>query len=143
MRSYRLPDGPSCVYAIEPMGKPRMTQRDRWKGRPAVLRYHAFRDQVRLMGVQVPEAGAHVTFVLPMPKSWSKRKRAEMVWQPHQQKPDADNLLKALLDAVYADDAGVWDTRVTKVWGEYGMVVVGSMDPAAPPMDRSESRAQA
>ena len=29
------------------MGKPRMTQRDKWKKRPCVLRYHAFRDKMR------------------------------------------------------------------------------------------------
>lgn len=129
MRAHRLPDGPSAVYAVDPVGKPRMSQRDRWKRRPVVERYWAFRDQVRLMGIQVPPAGAHVTFVIPMPRSWSKRRRAEMAWQPHQQTPDADNLLKGLLDAVYDNDAGVWDARVTKVWGEQGMVIVSDGDP--------------
>ncbi len=32
---------------IEPMGAPRMTQRDRWAKRPCVLRYHAFKDVLR------------------------------------------------------------------------------------------------
>lgn len=112
------------AYNINPVGKPRMTQRDRWARRPAVLRYRAFCDECRLRRVSLPAAGAHVTFVIPMPRSWSKKRRAAMAGQPHQQKPDADNLTKALMDAVHADDAHVWDLRVTKVWGEYGQIIV-------------------
>jgi hypothetical protein len=61
------------IYPIVPMGKPRMTRADKWKKRPEVMRYRAFCDEVRLRGVALPESGAHVTFVLPMPASWSKR----------------------------------------------------------------------
>jgi Holliday junction resolvase RusA-like endonuclease len=114
----------TATYQITPLGKPRMTQRDRWKQRPAVLRYRAFCDAVRASGVELPEAGAHVTFVLPMPRSWSKRKRAEMDGQPHRQKPDVDNLTKALLDAVLKDDAAVWDIRASKRWGQVGQIIV-------------------
>ena len=123
-RTHRLPDGPSGVYAIEPMGAPRMTQRDRWKRRPVVERYFAFRDQVRKNQVRIPSAGAHVTFVLPMPPSWSAKRRASHVWKPHQQRPDVDNLAKALLDAVFAEDCQVHDLRITKLWGEHGMIIV-------------------
>lgn len=112
------------VYNITPMGKPRMTRADKWKKRPEVLRYRAFCDHVRLLGVELPEAGAHVTFILPMPLSWSKKKRLQHDGQPHQAKPDCDNMLKALMDAIYADDAHVWDCRVTKVWGETGQIVI-------------------
>ncbi len=112
-------------YPIIPVPKPRMTRADKWKQRPAVLKYRAFCDEVRLRGVQVPEAGAHIVFVLPMPGSWSKRKRAEMDGQPHRQKPDVDNLAKAVLDALYQDDSGVWDLRVSKRWGEVGSIRVG------------------
>ena len=37
-------------YPIIPLGKPRMTQRDKWAKRPAVLRYRAFKDECRLHG---------------------------------------------------------------------------------------------
>lgn len=127
IRQHALPDGHSAVYDIVPVGKPRMTQRDRWKGRPVVKRYHAFCDQVRAMGVSVPEAHGHITFVLPMPKSWPARKRQAMAWQPHQQRPDSDNLVKALLDAVFDEDAHVWDFRVTKLWGDHGMIIIAPM----------------
>lgn len=112
------------LYDICPLPKPRMTQRDRWAKRPAVLRYRAFCDEVRRRGVALPVSNSHVTFVMPMPRSWSKTKRAALAGQPHQQKPDADNLLKALMDAVYHDDCAVWDVRVTKLWGETGSIKI-------------------
>lgn len=110
------------VYEITPIAKPRMTRSDKWKLRPVVLKYRAFKDEVRLRRVQLNEAGDHVTYVIPMPKSWTKKKRAEMQGQPHQQKPDVDNLTKALLDALYGDDSHVWDIRTTKLWGETGQI---------------------
>ncbi|KNE88062.1 hypothetical protein PSTG_18543, partial [Puccinia striiformis f. sp. tritici PST-78] len=73
---------------------------------------------MRLHRISLPECGYHVTFVLPMPDSWSKKKRTEMAGKPHQQKPDKDNLEKALLDAIFEDDCRILDGRVTKVWGE-------------------------
>jgi Holliday junction resolvase RusA-like endonuclease len=104
-----------------------MTQRDRWAKRPAVLRYRAFCDEVRAAGVELYPCGLHITFILPMPKSWSKRKRADMDGQPHQQRPDADNLCKAIFDAVYDEDCGIWDFRVTKLWGEEGAIIIDSL----------------
>lgn len=37
-------------YPIVPVPKPRMTQRDKWQKRPAVMRYRAFCDEVRAKG---------------------------------------------------------------------------------------------
>ncbi|WP_288365609.1 RusA family crossover junction endodeoxyribonuclease [uncultured Marinobacter sp.] len=111
-------------YPITPVAKPRMTRKDKFAKRPATAKYWAFKDECRLRKISVPESGAHITFILPMPKSWSAKKRAEMDGQPHQQKPDKDNLEKALLDAVYDEDCKVWDSRVTKVWGEEGAIII-------------------
>lgn len=59
------------------------------------------------------------TFAIP--KSWSKAKAAAALLQPHTQKPDGDNLLKTVKDALnriaWADDGQVFDARVVKVWG--------------------------
>ncbi|HCM9140001.1 TPA: RusA family crossover junction endodeoxyribonuclease [Enterobacter cloacae] len=112
------------IYNITPIGKPRMTQRDRWHKRPATAAYWDYKAQIRLLGIRLPESGYHVTFVIPMPKSWSKQKRAQYSGQPHQQKPDKDNLEKALLDAVFDEDSHVWDGRVTKIWGETGQIII-------------------
>lgn len=111
-------------YDIAPVSKPRQTQSDKWKKRPAVMKYRAFADECRLRGVVVPESGAHITFILAMPKSWPAKKRAAMDGQPHQVRPDKDNLEKALLDAVHKEDCAVWDSRVTKRWGEAGAIVI-------------------
>lgn len=117
------------VYNITPLGKPRMTRADKWKKRPEVLRYRAFCDEVRLNKVTLPEGGYHVIFVLPMPPSWSKKKRALMDGKPHQQKPDKDNLEKALLDALFGEDSHIWDGRVTKIWGETGKMIIREGEP--------------
>lgn len=114
-------------YLITPVPKPRMTRSDKWKNRGCVLRYREFKDQVKSNGIEVPESGYHITFVLPMPKSWSKKKQEEMNGQPHQQKPDKDNLEKALLDAVFTDDCRIWDGRVSKIWGETGKIIIGKL----------------
>lgn len=112
------------VYNILPMGKPRMTRADKWKKRPEVMRYRAFCDHVRLLGIYMPESNSHVTFVLLMPKSWSKKKRAEMIGQPHQGKPDLDSLMKSLMDALFEVDTHIWDSRITKLWGENGQIII-------------------
>lgn len=120
-------DCTSIYLAVTPCPKPRMTQRDKWMRRPAVIRYRAFCDAVRACwpaGVPYPEAGAHVTFHLPMPRSWSKAKREAMKGTPHRQKPDRDNLEKALLDALHSDDCAVWDGRTTKRWSEAGYITI-------------------
>ncbi|EOF5040629.1 RusA family crossover junction endodeoxyribonuclease [Providencia rettgeri] len=111
-------------YPIVPVPKPRMTKSDKWKKRPETARYWAFKDEVRLHGLTLPECDYHVIFTVPMPQSWSKKKQAEMNGKPHQQKPDKDNLEKALLDAIFDDDSRIWDGRVSKVWGATGMITV-------------------
>lgn len=111
-------------YNITPVAKPRQTRSDKWKQRPAVMRYRAFADECRLFDVAIPTEGGHITFVLPMPKSWSQKKRMLMNGEPHQQKPDVDNLCKSLMDAVFPDDSHVWDVRVTKVWGHQGKIII-------------------
>lgn len=112
------------IYPIDPMPKPRMTRADKWKQRPAVMKYRAYKDEIRLRGVSVPEASAHITFVIPMPASWSKKKRQNMNGMPHQQRPDIDNLHKGLLDALFTEDCQVWDHWITKVWGEQGAILI-------------------
>ena len=112
------------IYDITPIPKPRMTQRDKWAKRPAVMRYRAFKDECRLKKVELPEQGAHVVFTVPFAKSWSKKKMRKFDGEPHQSKPDVDNLLKSLMDAVYSDDSGVYDVRISKKWGYVGKIEI-------------------
>lgn len=113
-------------YPIIPCPAPRMTQSDKWNKRPCVMRYFAFRDECKLLKVKLP-VKAHITFIMPMPKSWSGKKKDREDGQPHTCKPDLDNLLKALLDALYADDGHIHDIRVNKIWGFEGAILVDSM----------------
>lgn len=102
-----------------PIPKPRMTRRDRWKQRPCVLRYRAYADRLREHVGQVACTGT-VDWVayFAMPKSWSKKKKAEHQGEPHQQRPDRDNIDKGILDALFGDDSHVWDGRMQKYWDD-------------------------
>ena len=63
-----------------------------------------------------------ITFGMPMPNSWSKKKKLEMDGQPHTQRPDIDNLAKALFDALYEDDSGIHTVALKKVWSVNGYI---------------------
>ena len=116
------------IYDITPVAKPRQTRSDKWKKRPAVMKYRAFKDECRLKKVVIPDAGAHITFVIPFPKSYSLKKRKNLDGQPHVQVPDVDNLAKAVFDAVFSDDSGVYDIRISKYWGYTGRIIVDIPD---------------
>lgn len=118
--------------SVEPCPKPRMTRSDKWKDRDCVDRYWAFKDEINLAidsaSMEWPEA-YHAVFIIPMPKSWTKKKKMEHCGMPCRSKPDRDNLDKALLDALFTDDSGVWDGRATKIWGYKGEIVIISIPP--------------
>jgi Holliday junction resolvase RusA-like endonuclease len=116
---------------ITPVSKPRMTQRDKWLKRPATTKYWDYCQELRtLLGDRtIPDSGYHLTFYMPMPASWSKAKKEKMEGQPHQQKPDKDNLEKAFLDALFDDDSKVWDGRVTKRWSSAPRIEVEVITP--------------
>ena len=113
------------IYSITPCPKPRMTQSDKWKKRPAVMRYWAFKDEVRLKMGGVELDGSCVVFFIPMPKSWSKKRRDATLGHPHRSRPDISNLLKALEDALYGEDSHIASYgSLTKVWSDEGQILV-------------------
>lgn len=112
------------IYDITPCTKPRQTRSDKWKQRPCVMRYRAFADECRAKGLKIEQSGQKITFFIPMPKSWSKKKIDQHRNQPHQQTPDVDNLLKAVLDAVHKQDCAVWSIWPEKRWADDGAIVV-------------------
>jgi Holliday junction resolvase RusA-like endonuclease len=119
----------TTVFEITPVPKPRMTQRDkRPPVRPPVARYWAFADEIRVKanqaGFRLP-AAFDVVFHLPMPESWSERKKVQMDGRPHQSRPDRDNLEKALADALCPDkDSHIYDGRVAKYWARVGRIEI-------------------
>ena len=112
------------MYPVVPCPKPRMTQRDKWAKRPAVLKYHAFKDECRLRMNDVVLDGARVIFHVPMPKSWSKKKRVEMNTRPHRSRPDLDNYMKALGDSLYIEDSHIADVCLSKRWAYEGGIEI-------------------
>jgi Holliday junction resolvase RusA-like endonuclease len=66
------------------------------------------------------------TFVPP--QSWSKKKTAETLHRPHIQRPDLDNIAKAIADGLnriaWADDGQIAEMNVRKVWGLTAQTVV-------------------
>lgn len=112
---------------ITPRGKPRMTQRDRWHKRPRVTQYWEFKAELQKATERLRfcfhDSGTSIDFEIPMPPSWSKKKRQEMLGRPHQQKPDIDNLLKGVMDALLEDDSTVYHIgHLTKRWGNEGSI---------------------
>jgi len=102
-----------------PIPKPRMTQRDRWKNRPCVRRFFAFRDLVRghLPKDFPPNLQClNVVFFLPFPKSYSRKKREALAGTPNREKPDLDNLVKSLLDCCVLEDKQVSSIMAEKKW---------------------------
>lgn len=103
------------IYPIVPVPKPRMTQRDKWQKRACVLRYRKFKDEVRLRRVKLTPP-CRVIFHLPFPKSWAEDIRAQLDGTPHRCRPDIDNLIKSLLDALFTEDSHVWEIQAEKRW---------------------------
>ena len=114
------------ILNIPPCSKPRMTQRDRWKKRQCVLDFYAFRDPIkqevkRINTLLIKESpldwdNLTIIFLVPMPKSWSKKKKALMVGKPMQQRPDLDNYIKGLFDATHEEDSSIWKVTASKIW---------------------------
>ncbi len=114
---------------ITPIPKPRMTISDAWKKRPVVMAYWAFKDEFR-MKVDLALSGKKrdsvecgvlsVEFHLPMPSSWSRKKKLKFEGRPHLSKPDLDNLVKAVMDCLYESDSHIHTIYARKFWTAKG-----------------------
>ena len=113
------------IYNIPPCAKPRMVSSDKWKKRPVVLKYWAFKDECRLKGVK-PDDGQDVTFYMPMAASWSKKRKEKMDGKPHKQTPDLDNLLKGLWD-ILKEDSHIASVTARKVWAYSGAIEINQI----------------
>lgn len=73
---------------------------------------------------------ANIYAVFPVPKSYSKKKTAELLagHNNYDKKPDCDNIAKMVLDALngiaYADDSQITHLCVSKKYGSQPRVVV-------------------
>jgi Holliday junction resolvase RusA-like endonuclease len=119
---------------ITPQTNVRATQGDRIffripreKLRPAglsrLLRLEKYNDYksslsalVKQQRFTIPEQNVHMIFYIPVPKTWKEYKKNEMHMKLHQQKPDIDNLVKAVFDSIFTEDKYIADFRATKRW---------------------------
>lgn len=125
-------------FPIEPCPAPRMTRRDakftdpnhpdpKKRQRECVTRYFAFKNTFQWLCKQQHcqlSHTNHLLFVLPMAKSLSLKKKTQMVFGPCQQRPDKDNMEKAVLDSFGVEDGYVWDGRTTKIWGWQPAIII-------------------
>ena len=108
------------VVPGRPIGAPRQTQRDKWKQRPCVVAYRDWKDFARQCAGELPPADqvlalSWTAYFIP-PESWSKKKRAAAIGTLHRSKPDRDNIDKAVLDALFAQDAAIAAGMICKRW---------------------------
>lgn len=123
LASLTLPTPAAITFTIpgEPMGKPRMTQRDKWKKRPCVVRYRAWADKARESApANLPTDPLVVSWTayFSMPASWSAKKRNFMRGTFHRQKCDRDNVDKGILDALFKSDCGIAGGTLVKRWDD-------------------------
>ena len=113
------------VFDVDPCTAPRQVYSDRWKKRTSVMKYRAAKDELRLTSknYMIPPV-VNVLFVIPFPKSYSKKKRNELLHSGHQIKPDRDNLLKWFQDTLCDEDRYIWGGETYKIWGEKGQVII-------------------
>jgi Holliday junction resolvase RusA-like endonuclease len=75
-----------------------------------------------------------VTCFMPIPKSTSKKKKAQMLRGEikHTKKPDFDNLIKFICDClngiVWKDDSQVYMSSILKIYAEHPMTIISILD---------------
>lgn len=120
-----------------PLAKPRMTRRDQFltqkrsfrneadaKRAAYLQRYFDWCNAVRLQAnlreplVLTQATRITVRLFLPMPGNWSLKQRTSQIGAPHLVKPDADNFLKGLVDALVQNDQMIYQQHVEKRWDD-------------------------
>lgn len=115
--------------AVSPCPKPRMTQRDKWYDREATRKYRAFKKAFVLkckeQGLKDLPEQFGISFEVPMPQSWSEKKKVFMEGTAHKQRPDLDNLIKAVKDSLAKEDSHVHTyLHAQKVWARTGRIII-------------------
>ena len=106
----------------DPKGAPRQCRSDSWRPRECVIRYRRLRDRIRAAAGLIAPFPDSITcaFLIAMPPSWSQRKQDVMAGRPHRAKPDIDNLVKGVLDALLQQDGCVHGCIAHKHWCREG-----------------------
>ena len=126
------------LFDVVPMGAVRMSQSDRWKTNPnhldpnkrqrkAVTEYwnfkNAIRTQAKAMDFEL-KTQIECVFMIPMPNSWSEKKKDKMNGMPCKVRPDIDNLCKIVIDSLKSEDGDVWSIKAEKRWAYKGSIII-------------------
>ena len=126
------------LFDVVPMGAVRMTQSDRWKTNPnhsdpnkrqrkPVAQYFQFKNalvcQAKEMNFVLGKC-FEVVFLIPMPDSWSNKKKERMNGMPCEVRPDTDNLVKAIKDSLRKEDSDIWHETAQKRWAYKGSIII-------------------
>jgi Holliday junction resolvase RusA-like endonuclease len=126
------------IFDIVPMGAVRMSQSDRWKTNPEhkdinkrqrseVTRYFTFKRelqrQAKLLNYTIYNT-LDIVFCVPMPSSWSQKKRSQLIGNPVRTAPDLDNYIKAFMDALLVNDGHIWKISAEKRYAYLGSIIV-------------------
>lgn len=133
-------DNSRCYYIFDvvPVGAVRMTKRDtiftnpnhpdpKKRQREAVARYFEFQNtvwqQYRDFKLALPDH-FEIVFCVPMPSSWSDKKKTKFNRMPCKSRPDVDNYLKAFMDTIKIEDGSVWKCPVQKIYAYKGSIIL-------------------
>lgn len=67
----------------------------------------------------IPASGLAITFFLPVPRTWSQKKKNLHHGLLCQSRPDVDNLLKSFCDSLCAEDKYIANISITKRWVDF------------------------
>lgn len=126
------------MFDVIPMGAPRLTQSDRWKTNPnhpdplkrqrkVVTQYWAFKTLLQLQANQLQFELGNVLdalYLMPMPNSWSNKKKERMNGLPCEVKPDTDNITKGVKDTLRKNDSDIWYEKAEKRWAYHGSIII-------------------
>lgn len=126
------------LFDVIPIGAPRMTQSDKWKTNPnhldpqkrqrkIVTQYFAFKTLLQLQSKELNfELGntLDAVYLIPMPNSWSNKKKERMNGMPCEVKPDTDNITKAIKDTLRKNDSDIWYEKAEKRWAYHGSIII-------------------
>lgn len=112
---------------IAPMGAVRMTQRSKWTN-PSAKKYLSYKEQIGYLArthMKEPINGpisVTLGFYYPYPKSWSEKKKKIYRDELPKVKPDIDNAVKGVFDALnkiaWEDDSLVTDLMTFKRYSD-------------------------
>jgi len=126
------------LFDVIPMGAPRLSQSDKWKTNPnhidpmkrqrkVVTNYYAFKNlliwQAKEMNFELGQT-LDALYLIPMPNSWSMKKKERMNGMPCKVKPDTDNITKGVKDTFRKNDSDIWYEKAEKRWAFKGSIII-------------------